>query len=319
MRPKKPFNCMPTYFTPADIVTKQAGGERIHFIVKSGKKYPVDVSDFTEFSTIPYTFSVITPQAPDCQSRALLVLKNGKQYAFYTHILWKQLGSLPIGSEFFGREGWQYEPTLKSLLIHNIVIEKGQWMEKMRLIDLPTKTAKNLPLDQCFIQGYIRSDGMIMATFMENYQNAPTVNCFMQNDGNMVYKAHPQNVGGSSMIFYRVPGNNSTMLVLDVSSHVLRSNAVIKKDTPELHRLIALDMTNKRTWATFLFPNDQPSGFVTGFNDNENEPQFDLSKFSWKKPAIRYRSKVYDNGYCCEGSWKWGSWKDMIFEKVYNG
>jgi hypothetical protein len=306
-RPLSPPKCMPLYFNPKDVITKQDASGEYHYIKKNNKSYNLFILE-NDASTPEYTFKEHILSSGDCKSKSLLILKDGKQYAWYSHIVY--------GGDQYGM-GWTFYAQGKKLLIHNIVLENGQWMEKTRIIDLATKKVTELPLDPCLTYGEWNAEGFIVSNYREPKDGAPTVYCLLKGDGTLIYKEHPLNVLGTSLPMFFIPQRYDIGFMLDMNSQVLVDNKVFAKENPERHRLIVLDFIKKDQWATFLFPRDsQPNVFLLDMG-NYN-PEYDLSSFTWTHPKIRFRTKRYDSGQCCTGSWKWGEWQDLVLEKIFN-
>jgi hypothetical protein len=291
------------------VIKKSVASGEYYYVQKANKMYLMNVID-SDVSTPQYTFREYSSKNDwDCESKSLLILKDGKRYAFYSHIL--------SGEPNYGLKGWSFDPKTEKLLIHNSLLEKSQWMEQVRVIDLITKQETSLPLDSCLTHGMLNSAGLIISQYMEPKEGAPTVHCLLKMDGTLIYKEHPIHVLGTSLDMFFMPQRYDVGLMLDINSQVLAENTVISRENPERHRIIALDFTKKGQWATFLFPPDrQPGGFTLDMGNYD--PEYDLSSFTWAHPQIRFRAKIYDSGNCCTGSWKWGEWHHLIFEKIFN-
>ncbi|MEI8229943.1 MAG: hypothetical protein WCG83_02280 [Candidatus Peregrinibacteria bacterium] len=287
-----PSPCQPTYFQPSDV--PDADSSRL---TVNGKSVTVSHTTYDEFlgrSLAPYRFVEYLFEGQDgCRSSALHVLKDGKHVALYTHII------QPVN----GSPGWSPQWESKLLKVHNVHLEKKMWLEQERLIDLETKSEKVLPLDPCYLYGNFLKDGSMQAQYMEPYANAPTIFCAVVADGTPLVKVYPIGFGGSSMASPRVDMAKRLFIATDIFHQFTGSGY------GPLHTLMIVNLDNTDEWALqeSFAPEDQSDPHACFFSDNN--PEFDLSGFSFSRPIVRYR--YHRNEKPCLDPWTWSEWKQL--------
>lgn len=312
-KPATPERCFPKDFKPSSVETTKLYDNTIHFIQHNGKKLGVEIENITELDglpTAPFSFSVFTIE--NCHTASLLVLKNGKWHAYYTNIIFGQNNL---------RYGWSYNTQRKELLLNNIIQENGAWMQKARLIDLPSKVSTELPLDLCTVTSSILNDGSIIGGYMEAKADAPSVYCSFTKEGKLLYKFYPLNVQGTSVGGARLFDNGRFMLAIDYNSHILRANGVVSRSEPEQHRVIIMDMIGKDRWATYRYPKNVGPGGYFALETSDWDSEYDFSQFTWndRKPKLRFRHKIFADGESPpSNNWHLGPWYDLVFDTMYD-
>ena len=310
-RPATPDPCFPSDFTPSKVQSIILNDRVDHFIQRKGTRIPIQIEEITDMygvSTAPFSFKIFTIDY--CHTASLLVQKDGTWHAYYSNIILGERNSYSL----------PYNAKRKELILHNIVRENGGWVEKVRLIDIPSKKSTELPLDFCAIHSVVMNDGTVSGGYMEAKADAPSVDCLFTREGKLVYKLHPLNAQGTSLVGTHLVDNGRLMIAIDINSHILRENGVVSRSEPEQNRLIVLDMVNKNRWATYLYPDNVGSGGNFGLETSDWDSEYDFSQFSWddREPIIRFRLKIFAEGqYPPLGEWLAGPWHTLRFDALH--
>lgn len=284
-RQTEPFPCQPAFFVPSkDLPSLTQDGQ----LRTSFGKVIVDVSRTTlhEYfgkSIAPYTiieYSIRDPYG-DCKTGALEILNDGKHVALYTHVYQNE----------WGNNEWNINPVSKKLVMHSRRVQDSRWVEQSRLIDLPTKETRALPLDPCYINARVLDDGTMLGGFGDVSRDNAAVYCPMGANGVLLAKMSPEGVGGASLSLYYFDAERKLIAFADLGSQLTRFFPA------DSHAFVVVNMDDPSEWVVLPFPWQQTCG----------EEEFDFSDFSFTEPHLRYRYPLY-NVPCVEKTGRMSEW-----------